>query len=56
MVNEQGFIPIDFQKLGLSIVSVKAGTPIHILARVQMSEGMRFNYGYDGYNPEKIEG
>lgn len=53
-LGEDGQFEIDYQKLGIAPVSVKADTPIHVMARVQLSAPMRFNYGYDGYNPERI--
>jgi len=56
MLGPDNAFEIDFQKLGITPVPVKADSPIHIMAKVQVSGPMRFNYGYDGYNTDKIEG
>lgn len=56
MLGENNMFEIDFQKIGVTPVAVKGGGALHILARVQMSGPMRFNYGYDGYNTDQIEG
>eukprot|EP00347_Sterkiella_histriomuscorum_P000151 403376975 len=56
MVQEDKILKIDFQELGVDTVFVKAESLIHILAKSQPPSTNRFNYGYEGYNPENIAG
>eukprot|EP00347_Sterkiella_histriomuscorum_P020840 403336264 len=56
MLQEDKLFKIDLQELGIGGVSVKADTLLHLMAKVQMPQSMRFNYGYDGYSPDTIPG
>ena len=49
-------LEVDFQKLGISPIAVRAEVQLHLMAKAHCSTSLRFNYGYDGYNPERIEG
>jgi hypothetical protein len=56
LLKPEEWFEVDFQKIGISPVSVKADSGIEIMAKVKMDGYMRFHYGYNGYNPEEIEG
>jgi len=49
---------IDLEKAGGQYIDVKAGSEINFLSKAFQGErsDVRFYYGYDGYNPEKIAG
>ena len=49
---------IEFQKIDYDIIDVRAGQKIDIMVKTSRDgqSDVRFNYGYDGYHPENIEG
>ncbi len=49
---------IDLEKVGRQYIDVQEGQKIHLLGKASREgqSDVRFYYGYDGYNPEKIEG
>jgi len=49
---------IDLEKLGGQYIDVQEGQKIHLMGKASREgqSDVRFYYGYDGYNPDKIEG
>jgi hypothetical protein len=57
MLGEDKFFEVDFQKLNVPVVQVKAEEKLHIMAKISMNGSpLRFNYGYSGSNYATIEG
>lgn len=49
MVLEDKMFRIEFQKIGITPIQVKADSKIHIMAKCKMENGRkRFYYGYSG--------
>ena len=49
---------IDLEKVGGQYLEVQEGQEIHLMGKTSREgqSDVRFYYGYDGYNPDKIEG
>ena len=49
---------IDLEKVGGQYLDVQEGQEIHLMGKTSREgqNDVRFYYGYDGYNPDKIEG
>jgi hypothetical protein len=56
--DEKGMFLIDFTKVDYETIDAKSGQKIHVMVKASRDgqSDVRFMYGYDGYNPEKIEG
>lgn len=55
-----GIFDLNFIKIGLPLVFVKQGVPIHIMVRTKTQDisdtANSYNYGYDGLEYEDIGG
>lgn len=55
MVEEDGLLYIDFQKMNIAPMRISADTSFHLCAKSKCADNNRFTYGYDGSNYKQIE-
>ena len=57
MLLEEKFFEVDFQKLDVPVLQVRAREKLHIMAKIEMGgSALRFNYGYSGNTYATIPG